>query len=149
MNIYSLCPDDYSRYPVVEILSSLSCKFVIPVIDKIFSEFGVPRVFKTDNGSPFNSNEFKLFSSELGCHHRKITPYWPRANAEAERFMRTMKKINKNCGGGEQELETRTISVSEELSSNAPLYHWCRPGISPVLASNSNKTSTLSRIDKR
>ena len=44
---------------VVEILSSLSSKSVIPVIDKIFSEFGVPRVFKTDNGSPFNSTELR------------------------------------------------------------------------------------------
>jgi hypothetical protein len=24
--------------------------------------------------------------------HRKITPYWPEANAEAERFMRTLEK---------------------------------------------------------
>jgi len=28
----------------------------------------------------------------MGIKHRKITPLWPRANAETERFMRTIKK---------------------------------------------------------
>ena len=28
----------------------------------------------------------------MGFKHRKITPYWPQANGEAERFMRTLEK---------------------------------------------------------
>ena len=34
-------------------------------------------------------------SHNFGFRHRKITPYLPRANAEVERFMRTVKKIIK------------------------------------------------------
>ena len=41
--------------------------------------------------------EFKLLSAELGFRHQKITPYWPRANAEVERFMRTGKKVVKTA----------------------------------------------------
>ncbi|KAG1659518.1 Mismatch repair endonuclease PMS2 [Nymphon striatum] len=61
-------------------------------LDKVFSEFGIPNVLKTDNGPPFNGYEFKDYAEHTGFKHRKITPLWPRANAEAERFMRTLKK---------------------------------------------------------
>ena len=51
--------DEYSRYVVVDILDSISTTSVIPCLDKIFAEFGVPISLKTDNGPPFNSHEFK------------------------------------------------------------------------------------------
>ena len=84
--------DEYSRYPIVEIIRSTSANTVIPVFDKVFSMFGLPRVVKTDNGPPFNSEQFSKFADCLGFHHRKITPLWPQANATAERFMRTLRK---------------------------------------------------------
>ena len=87
--------DDYSRFPVVEIISSTSSAATIPRIDKIFAEFGVAKCLRTDNGPPFNSHEFRKFANKLGFRHQKITPLWPRANGEVERFMRTIKKVIK------------------------------------------------------
>ncbi|XP_062577717.1 uncharacterized protein K02A2.6-like [Saccostrea cucullata] len=84
--------DDYSRYPVVEILSRLTAKAVIPKLDNVFALFGIPDVVKTDNGPPFNGSLFKEFAKHLGFQHRKITPLWPQANGEAERFMKTIGK---------------------------------------------------------
>ncbi|CAE1296729.1 unnamed protein product [Acanthosepion pharaonis] len=84
--------DEYSRYVVVDILDSISTTSVIPRLDKIFAEFGVPVSLKTDNGPPFNSSDFKDYASITGFKHRKITPLWPQANAETGRFMRTVKK---------------------------------------------------------
>ncbi|RXN06658.1 putative protein K02A2.6-like protein [Labeo rohita] len=84
--------DEYSRYPMVEVIHSTSANSVIPVIDKIFSMFGIPRSVKTDNGPPFTSEQFSKFAAYMGFHHRKITPLWPQANATAERFMRTLGK---------------------------------------------------------
>ncbi|CAB4005904.1 Transposon Ty3-I Gag-Pol poly, partial [Paramuricea clavata] len=84
--------DDYSRYPVVETVKSTSANTVIPRVGKMFSEFGIPDVVKTDNGPPFNSREFQSFAQTLGFKHPKITPRWPRANGEVERFVRTIKK---------------------------------------------------------
>ncbi|XP_048735644.2 uncharacterized protein K02A2.6-like [Ostrea edulis] len=81
-----------SRYPVVEILKSISAKSVLTRLDKIFAEFGIPCTLKSDNGPPFNGSEFKQFAEYLGFKHRKITPLWPKANAESERFMRTIEK---------------------------------------------------------
>ena len=85
--------DDYSRYPVVEMVTSTSATAVVPVVDKVFAMFGTPKVLKTDNGPPFNSAKFKEFANYLGFTHRKVTPYWPKANGEAERMMRTLNKV--------------------------------------------------------
>ena len=84
--------DDYSRYPVVKILSKLTAKAVIPKLDNVFAMFGIPDVVKTDNGPPFNGAMFKEFANYLGFHHRKITPLWPQANGEAECFIKTIGK---------------------------------------------------------
>ena len=69
--------DEYSRYVVVDILDSTSARAIIPRLDRIFSEFGLPEQVKTDNGPPFNSSEFKTYMSNMGIKHRKITPLWP------------------------------------------------------------------------
>ena len=84
--------DDYSRYPAIEIVTSTSARAAIPKLDRIFATFGVPQVVRTDNGPHFNSSEFENFSDYLGFRHRKVTPRWPRANGEVERFMRTLEE---------------------------------------------------------
>src|SRR4029434_640016 len=104
--------DEYTRYPVVEIVRSVSANTVIPVLDKVFSMFGIPRVLKTDNGPPFNSEQFSKFAVHLGFHHRKITPLWPQANATAERFMRTL---------GKAICVAETQSIPWKLSKHCPL----------------------------
>ena len=89
--------DDYSRYPVVEIVKSTAVTTTIPQLDKVFSEFGVPDVIRSDNSPPFNSKEFVVFADDLGFKHRKVTPKWARVNGEVERFVCTMKKVTKTA----------------------------------------------------
>ena len=76
-------------------MNSTEASVVIPKIDKVFSEFGIPSIVKSDNGPPFNGNDFHMFAKNLGFKHRKITPVWPKANGEVERLVRTVKKIMK------------------------------------------------------
>ena len=52
---------------------------------------------RTDNGAPFQSYKFSEFAHRLGFKHRRITPYWPRANGEAERLMRNLNKVIRNA----------------------------------------------------
>ena len=84
--------DEYSRFPEVEIVRSTSAKAVIPKLDAIFARQGIPDELKTDNGPPFQGDEFKNFARYLGFYHRKVQPVWPRANGEAERFMPNLEK---------------------------------------------------------
>lgn len=87
--------DNYTRFPVVEVVQLTSARAIIPCLDKIFSKFGIPHVLKFDNGPPFNSCDFNEFSKYLGFKHRKIAPYWPHANGEVERYMHTIKEVIK------------------------------------------------------
>ena len=81
----------------MELVRSTSSNAVIPFLDKIFAEYGIPpEVVRSDNGPAFNSHEFNEFWKHLGFTHRNVTPYWPRANGEVERFMCTVKKVIKN-----------------------------------------------------
>ena len=47
---------------------------------------------RTDNGPPFQGEDFSSFSKDLGFKHCRITPMWLQANGEVERFMDTMLK---------------------------------------------------------
>ena len=84
--------DDYSRFPEVEIVRSTSVRAIIPHLDTIFARKGIPEEAKSGNGPLFNAEDFKKWMKLIGCHHQKITPLWPRANGEAEHFMRTIEK---------------------------------------------------------
>ena len=87
--------DEYSRFPVVDIVKSTNANSVIPVLDRIMSEFGIVETLKTDNGPPFQSEAFANFASEIGFKHRRITPLWPAANGLVENFMKGLSKIIK------------------------------------------------------
>ena len=102
--------DEYSRFPVVEIVHSTSVKTTITLLDKVFSQFGVPYVVKCDNGPPFNGNEFAQFAKYLRFRHRKITPLWPQANAQAERINRPLMKATR------AELRVQGRSWRQELN---------------------------------
>ncbi|XP_044173503.1 uncharacterized protein K02A2.6-like [Acropora millepora] len=84
--------DDFSRFPEVEILRSTSAKAVVPHLDSILARQGITEIVRTDNGPPFNSESFQIFATQLGFKHRRISPVWPRADGEAERFMKTLEK---------------------------------------------------------
>ena len=84
--------DDFSRFPEIEIVHSTSSNTVIPKLDAIFARQGIPQEIRTDNGPPFNGHKFKNFASYLGFTHRRVTPLWPGANGEMERFMKTLGK---------------------------------------------------------
>ena len=83
---------EFSRFPEVEILISTSARAGIPKLDAIFARQEIPDVLKSDNGPPFNGHELKNFADYLGLKHRRITPYFPRANGEVERLVQTLEK---------------------------------------------------------
>ena len=79
---------------------------------------GIPERLETDNGPPFNSTDFQKFAEEMGFKHaeemgfkhHRVTPEHPRANGEAESFMKVLNK-------------TEQIAHSEGRSSNSALQY--------------------------
>ena len=84
--------DNYSRFPVVKVISNTAASTVIPELKEIFSLLGRPNSLKTDNGAPFSSGEFAKFAHEAGFNHIRVTPHWPQANGEVERIMKPLMK---------------------------------------------------------
>ncbi|PFX25910.1 Uncharacterized protein K02A2.6 [Stylophora pistillata] len=84
--------DQYSRYPVVEFVTSTSAEAVIPQLTRVFTTYGIPEEVKTDNGPPFNGSKFAKYAQEQGFRHRKVTPGWAEANGDVERVIQTVKK---------------------------------------------------------
>ena len=52
--------DKYSKYLKVEIVNSMDVKSCIPKLDKIFATHGIPDKMTSDNGPPFNGNDFPV-----------------------------------------------------------------------------------------
>lgn len=123
---------DRTRYPEVEIITSLSANTVIPVYDKIFAARGIPDILKSDNGTPFQSREFAQFSEYLGFKHQKVTPYWPEANGGAENFMKTLGKL---CKSAQLEGRPWKQELYKFLRNYRATPH-CSTGIAPATALN-------------
>ena len=54
----------------------------------------------SDNGPPFNSEEFRKYASKLGFKHRRITPLAPWSNGTAEKFMKSLGKVVQIANAG-------------------------------------------------
>ena len=89
--------DTYSKFPEVEIVKSTSAKACIPKLDRIFATHGIPRKIRTDNGPPFNGDEFKRYMEVLGIEWKTSTPLWPQANRNAESIMKPIGKVIKTA----------------------------------------------------
>jgi hypothetical protein len=86
--------NQYSWYPEVEMVTSTS---TIPVTKKlkIFSTHGIPRILQTDNGPPFNGEQFQAFAKEMGFHHKQVTPIHPKAQGQVENLNKLINKTTK------------------------------------------------------
>ena len=102
--------DKRTRFPAVEQTTSTSCRATCDRLRKIFATHGIPERLETDNGPPFNSTDFQKFAEEMGFKHHRVTPEHPRANGEAESFMKVLNK-------------TEQIAHSEGRSSNSALQY--------------------------
>lgn len=131
--------DEFSRFPEVELLTSTSAKAVIPKLDAIFARQGVPDILKSDNGPPFNGHEFENFANHLGFNHRRITPYWPKANGEAEGLVKTLEK---NIRIAHIERKNWKQELFRFLRQYRATSH-CTTNVSPCEALNNRKLKTL------
>lgn len=71
---------------------------VRPVFDRLFREYGLPSVIRTDNGPPFASlaigglSRLSIWWIKLGIRPERIRPGHPEQNGRHERFHRTLRE---------------------------------------------------------
>lgn len=84
--------DYYSKFTVVEYMTSITAEKLTQCLRKVFANFGPPMSIRADNGPQINCEEFKRFCREFNIRLVFSTPYWPQANGEVERMNRTIEK---------------------------------------------------------
>ena len=86
--------DTMSRFPAASIVPTTAAQPVLKALDKIYTSYGHPERHRTDNGPPFNSQEFKRYSASKGIEHVESYPYHPQGNP-CETFMKPLGKALK------------------------------------------------------
>ena len=81
--------------------------------------FGNIEQLKTDNGPLWSSNKWKEYAAYRGFKHRRITPLWPRADAIAEREVRTIMKAIRTATVDGKNWKTE-LNTFLELYRNTP-----------------------------
>jgi putative transposase len=90
--------DEFSRF-VLEIrgMSSVAAQPLWPRFERLFEQYGLPQVIRTDNGSPFGAASpggltwLSVQWIKLGIRAEKITRGHPEQNGRHERMHRTLK----------------------------------------------------------
>ena len=83
--------DAHSKWVEVVKMSSTTSSKTIAKLRKLFSAYGLPDQLVSDNGSQFTSDKFLCFMKTNGIKHIFTSPYHPKSNGEAERFVQTLK----------------------------------------------------------
>ena len=91
--------DMFTRSPAAKIVSSTSADLVVKALDDIYTNFGTPTTHGTNNGSPFNSQQFKDYSDAKGILHSQVYSYHPEGNP-VETFMKPLGKVMKSAHQG-------------------------------------------------
>jgi RNase H-like domain found in reverse transcriptase/Reverse transcriptase (RNA-dependent DNA polymerase)/Integrase zinc binding domain/Integrase core domain len=83
--------DYYTKWPEAAVCGHATSAAVIDFLTGLFDHYGIVEEIATDNGVQFTSEEFTSFLQRLGIRHCRSALYSPQANAEVERFNRTIK----------------------------------------------------------
>ena len=85
--------DQFSKFPVVEIVQSTGWEQLKRKLDDMIACHGVPEQLTTDGGPPYNSHQFELYSKRMGFKHHITTPEDAQANGFAEAFVKVLCKL--------------------------------------------------------
>ena len=65
----------YSCSPVLEIVTSTSASSIISAMEIIKMNIGIPNKVGTDNGPPFNNQDFANFTKHMGFQYTRVPSY--------------------------------------------------------------------------
>ena len=94
-----LCTVDYfsDYFEIDELHKAKTGAVVIGKVKKRFATHGVPDTSHSDNGLPFNSNEFSAFAAIYEFEHVTSSPEYPQSNGKVENAVKTSKNLMKKA----------------------------------------------------
>ncbi|KAK9701293.1 Integrase zinc binding domain [Popillia japonica] len=94
-NTFLIIVDSHSKFLDIHLMNGTNAKNTIGKLRSTFSYFGLPEELVSDNGPPFNGEEYKKFCKSNGITHRFSPPLHPCSNGLAERAVGTVKSTLK------------------------------------------------------
>ena len=92
--------DYFTKFVWIRALSDKKMTTIAKTLWNIFSNFSLPRIIQSDNGSEFVNHLIKKLVAATNMDHRLTTPYYPQANGSVERTVRTvLNSIKKQLQG--------------------------------------------------
>ena len=91
-----LCTVDYyTGYFEVDHLERKTARSIITRLKRHFSNHGIPNLFQSDNGPPFDSQEFRDFAAAYEFEVVTSSPNYPQSNGRVENAVKTAKQLMK------------------------------------------------------
>jgi transposase InsO family protein len=120
--------DVCTRFVFLRLLQDKSMVAVARQLVQIFCDVGFPKIVQSDNGKEFVNELMRHVCTESHIDHRLITPYHPRANGLAERFVQTAKSaIFKLLKGREQDWALYVPQVQLFINTKVAALHGSTP----------------------
>lgn len=120
--------DVCTRFCVLHALPDKSSDTVVQAVIHTFCDYGFPRYLQSDNGTEFVNTLMHKLKESAGFDHRLATPYHPRANGLAERFVQTTTNvIRKNVDGATQDWDLYVKPIQLALNNKVASYHGTTP----------------------
>lgn len=108
---------DYrSRYIIAKPVRSSSFEHTKKVLEEVFEREGYPQNMKSDNGPPFNGDDYKQYCLDRGINTIYSTPLYPQQNGLAESCMKVVNKAMSAASASGK-------SYGEELSAAIHAYN--------------------------
>ena len=118
LQYFILC-DAYSKWLHISYMPSTNASHVIDVLLSIFASFGLPKIIVSDNGPPFDSNEYAAFCTKYNIQLLHSPPYSPEPNGQAEKSVDIAKKGVEKIIMSESKSSDSSLSVSDPLLINS------------------------------
>ena len=118
--------DYFSKYLIIRKIPSSTSSAVIKELGMIFSEFGKPQIFRSDNGPCYSSQEFRFFMQNWLIEHRTSSPHYPQSNGLAESMVKVSKNliekaVRQDLPWNRLLLDYRCTPISSEIPSPAEI----------------------------
>lgn len=117
---------DYrSRYMIAKPVRSTSFEHTRKVLEEVFEKEGYPGNMKSDNGPPFNGDDYRQYCLERGINATFSTPLYPQQNGLAESCM---KLVNRAMSAA----SASGASYGEELNAAIHAYNGAAHSVTGV-----------------
>ena len=105
--------DQFSGFPFVQKLPSISTAAVIRAMAFYFNLFGNPRLIIQDNGTQLTSRDYHTFLAKRGINVVTSSAYYPQGNGLAEAHVKIVKRLLEQCDNDWEEFDRSLLEFRD------------------------------------